>query len=246
MIYSPGRREFGLKRLIANFLRYQPLAETAAVREAIETARTPGRPYCPPYEGDLIYRLVRSSDSRRCLEMGFHTGSTALYMDAGLADRDGQVTSVGLDVEEDMARGQKLLRDAGAEGRHRLFQANSNRVVPELFLSGETFDFVYMDGWKTFDHLAFEIYFINQMLEKGGVILFDDSDMPSVRQAVRLLKRYYGYAEVGYGQHGQNARLRLYLILIHRTLFRPYRALIKTTDTADQPPMRDWHFHRRI
>ena len=243
---SPDRREFGLKRFIAKLLRYDPLIETAPVREAIEAARTSGRPFCPPYEGDLIYALVRAAGARRCLEMGFHTGSTALYMDAGLAQDDGQVTSVGLDSEEDMLRGRKLLRDAGAESRHRLLRENSNRVVPELFLAGEKFDFVFMDGWKTFDHLAFEIYFINRMLEKGGFILFDDSYMPSVRQAIRLLKRYYGYAEIDYGRYGQTRRLGLYLALAHRTPHRPYRALAKTVDTADQTPTKDWNFYRPL
>ena len=127
-----------------------------------------------------------------------------------------------------------------------MIRENSNRAVPEIFLSGEHFDFVFMDGWKTFDHLVLEIYFVNQMLNLGGVIAFDDSHMPSVRKAIRLLKRYYGYQEVDYRAHNQTLRLRLFLLLTRRSFHRPYRAFVKTTETTDQLPFQDWNFHRSI
>lgn len=206
----------------------------------------PAFPYCHPEEGDLLHLLLQEIKGEACLEMGFHTGSTALYMANATADRNGNVTSVCLDAEEDAARGLQLLQENGVAQRHRLIHDNSNRVVPELFLAGETFDFVFMDGWKTFDHLSMELYFINRMLRTGGAIVFDDSYMPSVRQAIRLLKRYYGYTEIGYQTYGQTAKLRLFQILTYRRLFRPYRALIKSVDTADQTPINDWHFHRPV
>lgn len=208
--------------------------------------RIVGYPYCHPEEGDLLYLLLQEIEGHACLEMGFHTGSTALYMANATADRGGRVTSVCLDAEADAARGEKLLRDNGVASRHRLMHINSNRAVPELFLAGEKFDFVFMDGWKTFDHLLMELYFINQMLQPGGAIVFDDSYMPSVRQAIRLLKRYYGYTEIDYGNYRQTLKLRLFQVLTYRTLYRPYRALIKSVDTADQPPIRDWHFYRPV
>lgn len=231
-----------LKARIKSFLRYAPLPETAGVRRAIDAARVDALPYCPDYEGDLLFGLIRKGAFKDCLETGFHTGSTALYMLAAVADRNGTVTSVAIDDEATLNRGRDLLRDAGYEQTHHLIRENSNRVLPEFFLSGRRFDLIYMDGWKTFDHLAMEMYFFNQLLNVGGVIVFDDSDMPSVRRAIRLLKRYYGYREVDYRAHGQTRRLRLFHMIAYRTLHRPYRALEKTVDTAKQQPIADWHF----
>ncbi len=235
-----------LKRHLTNFLKYRPLKETAPIREAIEARRLYGYPYCRPEEGDLLYLLLQEGERRDCLEMGFHTGSTALYMAASTADHGGHVTSVCLDNEADTARGEELLRENGVADRHRLLKDNSNRILPELFLAGEKFDFVFMDGWKTFDHLVMEIYFINQVLRTGGAVVFDDSYMPSVRQAIRLIKRYYGYTEVDYKKYRHRAKLRLFHILTYRTHHRPYRALIKLVDTAEQKPIKDWHFFRSV
>lgn len=234
------------KRRIKDALRYPPLAATAGVRDAIETVRAADLPYCPPDEGDLIHSLIRANGYADCLEAGFHTGSSALYMAAAVADRGGRVTSVCVDDDATVARGLALLRAAGHDGRHRLVRMNSTRALAEMMLADERFDFVYMDGWKTFDHLAFEMYAFNQLLRPGGAIVFDDSFMPSVRRAIRLLRRYYGYAEIDYAAHGQTWRLRLFQALSRRSPWRPYRALVKTRETAAQAPFRDLHFDRRL
>lgn len=239
-----------VKRYIKIALHYEPLLETANVRAAVKAATVNGLPYCAPDEGDLLFSLIRANGHCKCLETGFHTGSTALYMAAAVEDRDGRVVSICVDDDESVERGLELLRTTGHDGRHRLVQANSNRALPQMFLAGDRFDFIFMDGWKTFDHLAFEIYLFNQLLETGGVIAFDDAYMPSVRKAIRLLKRYYGYQEVDYAAHNQTRRLRLQQLLvgllIRRSARRPYRALKKTVDTDKQMPVLDWHFYRRV
>lgn len=235
-----------LRHLVGDALRYAPLDKTAEIRRIIDGVKNDSLPYCPPDEGDLLYALIRANGYRRCLETGFFTGSTALYMAAATADRDGEITSICVDPEERTALGLALLDKAGHRGRHRLVQANSNRALPELFLAGERFDLIFVDGWKTYDHLAFEIYLFNQMLETGGVIVFDDAVMPSVRKAIRLAVRHYGYREIDYGAYIRARRLRLFHILTRRSRHRPYRALVKTRDTEQQAPFADPYFFRRV
>ena len=234
------------KNAIKKALSYRPLPETEAVRTAIEGARRDGLPYCPANEGDMIHAIIREGQFRNCLETGFHTGSTALYMASAVADRDGRVTSICVDPADAVEHGLSLLREQGHDTRHRLIQQNSNTALAELYLAGERFDFIFMDGWKTFDHLAYETYLFNQMLEINGVIAFDDSAMPSVRKVIDMLKRFYGYAEVDYGKYNQDLRSYLRGCLTTGSIHRPYRAIRKTTEVSDQPPFKDWHFHKNI
>jgi predicted O-methyltransferase YrrM len=235
-----------VKKWVKNTLRYAPLPETKSVRVAIASAARGGLPYCPDYEGDLIFSIIREGDFRRCLETGFHTGSTALYMTEAVSDRDGTVVSICLDDDETVARGSRLLQAAGHGEFHRLIRENSNTVLPELFRRGEKFDLIFMDGWKTFDHLAFEMYFFNQLLVTKGAIVFDDAGLPSVRKAIRLLKSHYGYVEVDYAAHGQTRRLRLLQIIMTGSFHRPYRALEKAIETSRQAPFMDWTFYSRV
>jgi len=235
-----------MKRMIKSALKYNPLVETYSVRNAIENIIVDGLPYCPPYEGDLLFSLIRKNKFKNCLETGFYTGSTALYLAAAVSDHKGHVVSICLDDDESVEQGIQLLQKEGLSDFHHLVRKNSNLALPEFFLSGERFDFIFMDGWKTFDHLAYEVYLFNQLLIQGGVIAFDDTYMPSVRKVIRLLTRYYGYEEIDYTLHNQSLRLRLFHYLTRCSLHPPYRAFKKTIDTEEQLPFQDWNFFRQI
>jgi predicted O-methyltransferase YrrM len=235
-----------LRRGIKGLLHYQPLEETRALRAAIDAAREPGLPFCPPHQGDLLYTAIRRKSYRRCLQTGFLTGSTALYMCAAAAETGGGVTSICMDDDDSVARGLRLLNEQDLSDRHTLIRGNSNRAIAEMFLAGERFDFVFIDGWKTFDHLAYELYLCNQMLETGGMIVFDDSYLPGVRKAIKLMRRFYGYRELDYSAWRQGGRIRLWQAISAATLHRPYRAIEKAVETDSQPPFSDWTFHKNL
>ena len=146
-----------IKRWLKEYLRYHPLRETMFVREIIEEMRESDLPYCPSWEGDLIWSLITLNHYSRCLETGFGTGSTALYMLDAVGDH-GDVVSIDISPASFNEIGSKNLRRAGIQRRHSLIEEPSERVLPKFFLEGRSFDFVFIDGWKTFDHLALEIY----------------------------------------------------------------------------------------
>lgn len=240
-----------MKSLIKSLLRVEPLRETEEIRSYLETAasRHPsGHTFCytPRDEGDLIHSLILKWRLTRCLETGFATGSTALYMLFATKERDGTVVSIDSD-EYDLNRvGVANIGGSQMGSRHQLIEKDSSLVIPELYCAGETFDFFYVDGRKSFDHLAFELYMVDRMLSVGGIVMFDDTDMPGPRQAIRLLKRYYGFQEINYADYHQPWRLRLWQILTTRTFFRPYRALRKMSPTEEQPRNKTHFWFRRI
>ena len=235
-----GTLKSGLKRSLA----YSPLAETEPARSFVERARTPGMPYCPVFEGDLLHALISRHRLKRCLETGFGTGSTAIYMLYAVAPHAGDVVSIDRGANSFNEIGRANLEAAGMAGSHQLIEENSNRAIPRLYLDGERFDLIFVDGWKTFDHLAFEIYQMVRMLNVGGFMVFDDSQLPGVRQAIRLLERFYWFDEIRYADYGQGLALRIYLALTTRHPVRPYRALRKAVDESAIPATRDWTFHR--
>ena len=237
-----------IKVIIRNLLAYAPLDCTLEIREAIEieTEKRNDLPYCPPDEGDLLFSLIHRHKFKNCLELGFLTGSTALYMTSATRNTGGQVISISIDDDKTMSRGLKLLKQENCDKHHQLINKNSNQALPELFVSNKHFDFIFVDGWKTFDHLIFEIYLLNHILNNGGIIVFDDAYMPSVRQAISLMKHYYGYREINYSDYNQPIRLRVYHLLTRRSFYRPYRALQKTKKIHDQNAFQDWNFYHKI
>lgn len=237
-----------LKRIVKNLLRYHPADETTAVRDALEKARTdhPNRPFCPSWEGDLIHSLISKNRYARCLETGFGTGSSTLYMLNATADCGGHVTSLDWSATNFNNIGKEIIAQSCMTARHTLIEEPSHMPMARLLTDGPTFDFAFIDGWKTFDYLAYEIFILNRLLRVGGCVMFDDTYLPSVRKIIAMLRRHYEYEEINYRKHGQPNTLRTFHILTTKKLHRPYRALIKTKDVSDQPPSRDWMFYRRF
>jgi predicted O-methyltransferase YrrM len=236
-----------VRQWLKSWLRYRPSDETAGVRRLLDVGRAPDRPYCAEHQGDFIFHLITTRRYMHCIQTGFGTGSTALYMLAAL-DKVGGGEVVSIDWSETNFNevGRRHLARSGWLWRHSLVEEPSHGVVARFLNDGRRCDFVFIDGWKTFDYLAFELFAFNRMLADGGCVMFDDCQLPSVRRAINLLKRHYGYEEVDYRGLGVTWRLRLFQILTTGSLRQPYRALRKAVPLHAQPPTQDWTFYRHF
>jgi predicted O-methyltransferase YrrM len=237
-----------LKNLIRRTAKYTGLEETARIRTAIAAASRPGWPYCPPDEGDLLFRLAQAvgenpnmkNDEQNALEVGFATGSTAAYLLLGLGA--GHLTSIDYDQNQYEREGEKLVHSLGFARRHRLIEDNSIRVLPELHASGVRYGLVFLDGWKTFDHMWVDTFYCARMLNRGGFMVFDDARMPAVRKCISLLRGYYQFADVNSYARVGGGKLRLWHALSTRTLRRPYVALQKLVDLDKTEAGRQFDF----
>ena len=229
-----------LKDFVRRTAKYTGLEETAPIRAALAAASRAGWPYCPPDEGDLLFLLAQAAGEQNALEVGFATGSTAAYMLHGLGT--GHLTSIDYDQNQYEREGEKLVQSLGFAVRHRLIEDNSIRVLPELHASGVRYGLVFLDGWKTFDHMWVDTFYCARMLNRGGYMVFDDARMPAVRKCISLLRGYYQFADVdGYARIG-GGKLRLWHALSTRTLRRPYAALQKVVDLDKTEAGRQFDF----
>ena len=217
-----------LKHLVRRSAKYEGLAETASIRAALAAAARPGWPYCPADEGDLLFLLAKAAGDSNALEVGFATGSTAAYLLHGLGP--GRLTSIDYDQNQYEREGVKLVASLGFASRHRLIEDNSIRALPQLHAAGERFGLVFLDGWKTFDHMWVDTFYAARMLNRGGFMVFDDARMPAVLKCVSLLQTYYRFEHVDTYARVGGSRLRLWHMLSTRTTLRPYVALQKVVD----------------
>jgi predicted O-methyltransferase YrrM len=235
-----------LKQLVKRLLEYRPRTDTGVVREALQPLRAEGGlPVCPPWEGDLVFETLKDIGATSCLEIGFHTGSTALYMLHALRENGGTVVSI--EPRPDGIRGFDTVASFdAAQARHDVIEALSHDALPQILADGRTFDFIFVDGWKTFNALAVDAYYAARLLRTGGVLFFDDHHMPSVRKVVRLLKTHYGFTALPALPAQSNAGFRLYLAMISGTRHMPFTRIRKSVDIDDAPAARDWNFFAKF
>lgn len=147
-----------------------------------------------PEAGQRIASTIRERGYRRTLEVGCAYGLSSLYICKGLSHaQDPSHTSIdAFQTEQWHGIGVANVARAGVTF-HQLIEKPSELALPQLVAEGSEFDFIFIDGWHTFDHTLVDFFYSNRLLRVGGVIAIDDFWMPPVNRAVRYAAKYPHY-----------------------------------------------------
>lgn len=152
-------------------------------------------PRISPRQGAELHRLISSASAKTSLEVGLAYGfSTAWIMDA-LARTQG-TTHVAIDPNQSTKWG-----GVGVETARRLntdvgftwIEERSDFALATLAKQGKVFDFIYVDGAHRFDDVVVDFYLSDQILALGGLMVFDDLWMPSIRSVISFIERNRAY-----------------------------------------------------
>jgi predicted O-methyltransferase YrrM len=166
-------------------------------------------------KGLFIQDIVRELDPTISLEVGLAYGVSALFICDALNVRD-NTRHIAIDPNQnggkwgDNWRGVGIanLGRAGYGAIVRLIESPSYQALPELELAGQRVDFAFIDGWHTFDFTLVDFFFIDRMLNVGGVIAFDDAHWPSVRKVCRFVKTNLAYSVLGVHRIGMKSLIK--------------------------------------
>jgi predicted O-methyltransferase YrrM len=149
-------------------------------------------------ETDFISKLIKEHRLSRAIEIGCAMGISSLAIAESI---DGVKDSFHyiLDPNQESQwknMGINNLRKAGFQN-FNLIEDYSEFALPRLVKEGVKVNFGFIDGWHTFDHTLLDFFYINRMLEVGGVIVIDDIHMSAVNRAVRYISNYPAYQYIG-------------------------------------------------
>jgi predicted O-methyltransferase YrrM len=172
-----------------------------------------------PEKGDLLFNIIRGDLSIvKTLEVGCGYGLSSLFICSALQERQEAAHTIIDPFENGYwdGVGIKNLEDAGLHF-FTLIERSSEFALPTLLEQGEgQFDFIFIDGWHTFDHTLLDCFYATRLLRVGGYLAIDDVNFPSVRRAVEFLRRYPCYELAGAVRtRGQRSRKE---ILVRRLM----------------------------
>jgi len=148
-------------------------------------------------EGALIQRVIADIKPTTSLEIGCAYGVSTLYICETLASLpDAHRRHIVLDPFQSTqwrGIGVKNVRDAGFVDLLDFREQRSELALPRLLNDDVRIQLALVDGWHTFDQVMVEFYYLNRMLDVGGVILFDDADRRSVNRVIRHALTYPAY-----------------------------------------------------
>jgi predicted O-methyltransferase YrrM len=163
---------------------------------------TPGRDsHLREDEGALLQGIIADIHPSATLEVGMAYGISTLFILEEL-HRSGRApfTHYALDpFQSTLWRGigVKHVREAGFESSLQFIEERSELALPELVRRGVKIDFALIDGWHTFDQVMVEFYYVNRLLNVGGVVAFDDAARASINRVVRYAINYDAYKVYG-------------------------------------------------
>jgi predicted O-methyltransferase YrrM len=163
---------------------------------------TPGRDsHLREDEGALLQGIIDDIKPSTTLEVGMAYAVSTLFICEAL-ERSGRqpVRHYALDpFQSTLWRdiGRRHLVEAGYDSMVRVVEDRSEFALPELLRRGVKVDFALIDGWHTFDQVLMEFYFLNRMLNVGGIIAFDDAGRRSINRVLRYALKYDAYRVYG-------------------------------------------------
>jgi predicted O-methyltransferase YrrM len=151
----------------------------------------------PQAEGADLYQLILRERPETTLEVGLAFGLSALFICQALAEGRGR-RHIVMDPNQTTdyhGAGLHHLRQAGLSHLVEFHEESSHRVLPRLEAAATRLDFAFIDGVHLFDYTLVEFFFIDKMLRPGGLVVFDDLQLPAVRKVVRFAVSNRGYRD---------------------------------------------------
>jgi predicted O-methyltransferase YrrM len=174
------------------------ILETRKVRNGAE--EVPLIDEMDPEEGKLIDRAFREVKPACSVEVGFAMGVSTLFACDALKANNVPCRHIVIDpLQRSLYRGIGLanIQRTGYVGMVELHERGSEIVLPQFLAEGLKIQAAIIDGWHTFDHTLIDFFYINKMLEVGGVVIIDDTLFPSIQQVVDHILTYPCYEIFG-------------------------------------------------
>ncbi len=142
-------------------------------------------------EGNYIEKIIKKYNFKNCLEIGMANGLSSIYI---LKNKDTKLISIDpFQTEQWKNEGLKFLKKLKLEKNHTLIQTKSYEALPELLKNGDKFDFIFIDGWHTFDYTLIDFFYSDLLLKVGGVIIIDDALHKGVSKCAKYIDTNYKF-----------------------------------------------------
>ena len=147
-------------------------------------------------EGALLFNTIRDDPSiGETLEVGCGFGLSSLHICKALHGRTKASHTIidPFQMTQWDGAGVKNLEEAGIRF-FNLVELRSEFALPRILEQAEgKFDFIFIDGWHTFDHTLLDCFYATRLLRVGGYLAIDDVIFNSVRRVVDFLVNYPCY-----------------------------------------------------
>ncbi len=147
-------------------------------------------------EGDALRKWVLRANAATTLETGLGYGMSTLFICEGLlANGHSHIRHVALDPFQEKSAniGLQVIEDAGLETVVEFHSEESQLALPRFLAEGRHFDLAFVDGNHRFDGVFLDLIYVGRLLRRGGIVVVDDLQLPSIARATSFCTRNLGW-----------------------------------------------------
>lgn len=142
----------------------------------------------------FLQSIIRDKRFENSIEIGFAYGISTLAITEEIVRNNGRhLVMDKFQLRSWKGNGLDLIKLAGYTDNVAFYEEFCYIVLPDLLRQGRTFDFAYIDSTKQFDWLLTDFFFLDKMLDIGGIIVFDDVNFPGIRKLLRYIIQFPSY-----------------------------------------------------
>jgi len=154
-------------------------------------------------EGRMLSNLIAQRKPKVSLEVGLAFGIYTLFICEALKQSTPNPQHIVIDPAQNAPAywhgvGLANLERAGYRGFVEFIEKPSQIALPELVSAGRKIDFGFIDGEHTFDHVLVDFFFIDQLLNVGGIVVLDDAGWRSIRTVALFVGSNRSYKVVAH------------------------------------------------
>ncbi|MEQ9486501.1 class I SAM-dependent methyltransferase [Coleofasciculus sp. F4-SAH-05] len=144
----------------------------------------------------IIRGLILDSCPKKTLEIGLAFGGSALAILSTLQEVHTRKDFLHTAIDPYQSTAWKnsattVITQEQLDKNFRFFEEYSSLVLPRLISKHEKFGLVYIDGSHLFEDVFVDFYFVVQLLEMNGIVIFDDCRNNHVRKVIQFIKNNY-------------------------------------------------------
>lgn len=141
-------------------------------------------------EAIFIKNWVIKENAAKTIEIGLAYGFSALHICEGLVTNGNpNLKHVIIDPWQVSPKGYAHagldnLKKAGLKSIIKFYGEKSQIVLPRLLKQNKQFDLAFIDGNHLFDYVFLDLFYLGQLIKKGGIIILDDYNFPGINKAL--------------------------------------------------------------
>jgi len=159
----------------------------------------------PPLRESFCYALystILRQKPKTVVEVGMAYGTSTLSILTALKETGGTGRLISLDpVQSTDFRGIGIyaVKRSGLDHLHQLIEEPDYLALPALLRASTPVDFVYIDGWHTFDYALLDWFYADRLIQPGGIVAFNDCNYKAVHKVIKFLLSHRHYEEMDVG-----------------------------------------------